>query len=40
MYPKIIELDVPIWVIAPREGQGMDADRKYSQSLPKARTHL
>ena len=35
MYPKIIELDVPTWVIAPPEGQGRDAAANILKVHPK-----
>ena len=35
MYPKIIELDVPTWVIAPLEGQGRDAAANIIKVHPK-----
>ena len=35
MYPKIIELDVPTWVIAPPEGQGRNAAANILKVYPK-----
>jgi hypothetical protein len=35
MYPKIIELDVPTWVIAPPEDQGQDAPANILKVHPK-----
>ena len=35
MYPKIIELDVPTWIIAPPEGMGRDAPANILKVHPK-----